>query len=385
MASPTISIDIVADPSRATSGLRAVSDEMDRVEAKSRSVSGGIESIGDTAGRATTGLRDMSDAVAMAGFPEMAAGMGIAATGLESLDGAANLYKASQEAITKGGTKLIEMMKGTRVATLAMSAAQTVAAAATTAFGTAMNFLKVAILTNPIFWIVAIIVAIVAAFVLLYMKCETFREIVDKVFSFVWNLIKNVWEWIKSAFAALLDILRKPFDVWMTVAKTVFDWIKNAIKAVVDWIGDKVQAIVGFFVGVWEKVTGTVQQAVKKVVGFIEDIKEGAQNVVDKVKEIFAKVYDWITAPFRKAMDWISDHVKLPKIDLPFIGGKAAPALAPTVAGRAGAASGGRAAGGVTVIVNGPISTHDTVRELRRLLREDQARLGRASVRGVLA
>ena len=46
-------------------------------------------------------------------------------------------------------------------------------------FDGVMKALKLTILTNPIFIIAAIIIAIGAAFVIAYMKCETFRNIVD--------------------------------------------------------------------------------------------------------------------------------------------------------------------------------------------------------------
>lgn len=364
MADPTISVRILTDASDATKGISDTTDNLKKLDSaagdaakKTRDISGGIESVGDTAGRATTGLRDMSDAVAMAGFPQFAAGMQVAAVGLESLDGAANLFKASQEAITKGGKKVIEMLKLQTIATNITTGAQKVAAIATNLFGKAMNFLKVAILTNPIFWIVAILVGIAVAFVLLYQRCEGFRQVVDAVFSFVWNLIKTVFNAFQAIVRTVIDWVVAYFQLIWKVWKTVFDTVVNIVKGAIE--------------------------LVKKYIGWVVDT---ANDVVDKVKDVFAKVYDWITAPFKKAMDWIKDHVKLPKIDLPFVGGKSATVSAVGMV-RAGTGTAVHAPAGGTIVINinGPTDPHGTVRELRRLFREDQARLGRTALRPVVA
>src|SRR4029078_10586354 len=142
-----LAVRVIADASDAVSGLdkaaHAVDDYGDAAKnaaKQTRDISGGIESVGGVAGGATTGLRDMSDAVAMAGFPQLAAGMQVAAVGLESLDGAATLYKAAQEGATKAAAmfdKGLKIMKGT-------------------------------ILANPIFLIAAIIIAIGVALVIAY-------------------------------------------------------------------------------------------------------------------------------------------------------------------------------------------------------------------------
>ena len=75
----------VADLDKAKAAVRDYGDAADTATKQSKDVSGAIDSVGGVAGGATTGLRDMSDAIAMAGFPELAAGMGVTATALESV------------------------------------------------------------------------------------------------------------------------------------------------------------------------------------------------------------------------------------------------------------------------------------------------------------
>ena len=200
----------------ATSAVKSYGDAASTAATSGRNVGDSLDAVGGTAGKATTGLRDMSDAVAGIGFPGLAAGMTTASVGLEAMSGASDLY----------------------------AAASTAAAAATKGLSTAMNFLKVSILTNPIFIIAAIIIAIGAALVIAYLKCETFRRIVDAAFDAVAGAVQVVWDWIVKLAGYVAGYFSTVFTVWKTVAKAAidlvikpFETLWDIIKKVVDWIG----------------------------------------------------------------------------------------------------------------------------------------------------
>jgi phage-related protein len=336
-ASPTLTVRITADAAQATAGIddavkalgkvdgaatdaagglakteramRDVGDSAQTAARDSRRAADNIEDVGDRSGNVTSGLRDMSDAVAAIGFPGLAAGMQGAAIGFEAIDGAATLFKGSSALLAKAVGGLSK----------------------------AMNILKISILTNPIFIIAAIIIAIGVAFVLLYTKCEGFRKVVDAVFKFVWNLIKGFWNWLVGVFNGLLAILRKPFDMWKIVLTSVFAWIKT------------LNPIAHF------------------------------KAMVAKIGDVFSDVFDAIKKPFQDAMNWIKSHFKLPKINLPFVGGKSAPTVAGTGLYATARFPGMRATATAPIVINfnGPTDPHAAVRELRRLFRDDQARMGR--------
>lgn len=241
--SAILAVQIVADAKGAVAGLEKASDAVDVLgrEAKTATapldgatlaikgygdaakssassaggMSSGIDAVGGTAGKATTGLRDMSDAVAGLGFEKAAAGMQVAAVGLESLDGAATLYAAASEA----------------------------AAGATAFLSKAMNFLKVSILTNPIFIIAAIIIGIGIALVIAYQKCETFRRIVDAAFDVVAGAVSVVWDWIVKLAGYVGGYFQTVFTVWKTVAVKAIDLVVapfetlwDIIKKIIDWL-----------------------------------------------------------------------------------------------------------------------------------------------------
>ena len=354
MADETLTVSIVADSAGAATELAGTATALGKVEGaartastqvdgasrsmrdmgdaastgarEARSAGDAIDSVGGRAGGVTTGLRDMADAVEMIGFPGLAAGMGVAATGFEAIDGAATLFAA-----TSG-----------------------IAGKAIGGLSKALNILKVSILTNPIFIIAAIIIAIGAAFIIAYEKCEGFRKVVDAVFKAVKNIIKGVWDWIKSAFAALGNILTAPFKTAQRIIAAVWVGLKSGASAAINFVKNIFSGLSGFFSG-----------------------------IVSSIARVFSGVVDAITRPFKNAMDWVKRHFKLPSINIPFIGGgKSAPAgmvVAPGLRAAPGVrASAGTSGGtGVTIVINGPIDAHSTVRQLRRLFRDDQARLGR--------
>jgi hypothetical protein len=254
-----LTIDVTANTAAATAGLdkaagsvKGYGDAAATATKQSADVSGAIESVGGVSGGVTTGLRDMSDAVAMLGFPEAAAGMQLAAVGFESLDGAATLYKAAQEGVSK----------------------------AVVFFDGVMKALKLTILTNPIFIIAAIVIAIAAAFVLLYLKVDWFRNMVDSAFDAILASIRAVWDWIKNHWPLLLTILFGPFGAAVAIIIKHRDSIWDAIKAVWDWISTAWDAISGWltapFQTAWNAIDAIftkIKTAINTVINLIGNIK----------------------------------------------------------------------------------------------------------------
>jgi TP901 family phage tail tape measure protein len=142
--------------------------------------------------------------------------------------------------------------------------------------GTAMRFLTGTLLTSPIFWIVVAVIAVAAAFYLLYTRCETFRNAVNKVgaaiktgfmavvdwfkglpkwFSDRWKEISNAFmvgvNWVKKNWDILLALLTGPFGLVILVWRRFGDQIVNFFKAIPGQIASFAStawnAIIGFF------------------------------------------------------------------------------------------------------------------------------------------
>ena len=63
----------------------------------------------------------------------------------------------------------------------------------------------VAVITGPVGWIIGIVVAIVAAFVILWNKCEGFRNFFINMWNGIVASASSAWEGIKSAFGVLAE------------------------------------------------------------------------------------------------------------------------------------------------------------------------------------
>ncbi len=126
--------------------------------------------------------------------------------------------------------------------------AQTVAATvATWAQQVAQNALNFVMSMNPIALIIIAIVALVAAFVLLWNKCEGFK-----------NFFINMGEAIKNGIS------------------TAVDFITNIFSTVVSFIHNKViQPISGFFSNLWNGIGNGVKSMVNVVIGALNRMIKG--------------------------------------------------------------------------------------------------------------
>ena len=105
-----------------------------------------------------------------------------------------------------------------KVATLAVSAAQKIATAATATWTGVQKILNIVLTANPIGLIITAIGALVAAVIYAYNNCESFRKIVDKV-----------WEAIKPLANAIMNGLAKAFEWLVEKCKEAWEWLKNIL------------------------------------------------------------------------------------------------------------------------------------------------------------
>lgn len=106
--------------------------------------------------------------------------------------------------------------------------------------------LKVAFTANPVGLIIAAIVAVIAIFVLLYKKCEWFRNGVNAVWAAIKNAFFSTWQWIKDKFNALLEIGSNAWNGLKNSATAIIDKIKEAFSGFFDWINKKWESLKNF-------------------------------------------------------------------------------------------------------------------------------------------
>lgn len=160
--------------------------------------------------------------------------------------------------------------------------------------------LKVAFTANPVGLIIAAIVAVIAVFVLLYKKCEWFRNGVDKVWKAIKEGVKGTWTWIKNKFHALMELGAKvwakikeykalfiPFIGIFVVLYQKCEWFRNGVNAV--W-----KAIKNAFTNTWQWIKDKFNALLEIGSNAWNGLKNSATAIIDKIKEAFSGFFDWI-------------------------------------------------------------------------------------------
>ena len=203
--------------------------------------------------------------------------------------------------------------------------------------------LNAAMAANPITLVVIAVVALVAAIVLAYQNCETFRKVVDaaanvaqaafeavkKAVDVVWDVIQGVWRWIRDNWPLLLAILTGPIGIAVAMIIKHWDTVKNAIQTVIDVIRG---ALVGAFNWVKSVAVGVVNSLVTAwnwlrdvVAGVASSIHGSVQWVIDKLNALWGLItgglasawstaYNtakWFLTAIRDAVGWVIDKLNV--------------------------------------------------------------------------
>lgn len=178
---------------------------------------------------------------------------------------------------------------------------------------------NIAMLANPITWIILAIVALIAIIILVVVY---FDEIVAAVVT-AWDWIKNAtqvaWDWLVATFAALWDGIvagvQAAWDWIMGAIGAAWDWIVNlfmtyhpvgiiishwdsikaASKAAWDWVKDKISAI-------WNGIISTVTAVGNRVWSFVTGIWGRIKNATSTA---FTSVRNAITNALNKAYNTV--------------------------------------------------------------------------------
>ena len=160
--------------------------------------------------------------------------------------------------------------------------------------------LKAAFVANPVGLIIAAIVAVIAIFVLLYKKCEWFRKGVDKAWKAIKEGFKATWTWIKNKFHALMELGAKvwakikeykalfiPFIGIFVVLYQKCEWFRNGVNAV--W-----KAIKNAFTNTWQWIKDKFNALLEIGSNAWNGLKNSATAIIDKIREAFSGFFDWL-------------------------------------------------------------------------------------------
>lgn len=153
-----------------------------------------------------------------------------------------------------------------------------------------VSSLNAVLAANPIILIIAGITALIVAIILLYNKCEWFRDGVNAIVGTIVDFAKDVWEKISIFFT---ETIPNVFD-------TVIAWFKD------NWQG-LLLLLVNPFAGAFKLLYDNCEGFRNFVNGFIEKVVDAFTGFVSKIKEKAVSIGTHITDGIEVAIDYIRD------------------------------------------------------------------------------
>lgn len=220
-----------------------------------------------------------------------------------SAQGATIAQAAFNGTLTLGETLTALFTGQVTLAQLAQAGWATVTGAVTKAFGA----LNAVLMANPIVLIVTAIAAVIAILVVLYTKCEGFRNFVNSVASAIVGFVKNAASAIAGFFKNLWATIQ---GIWSAVS----GWFKtNVIDPVVNFFAPIPGIIGGFFSGLWT----SIQSIWATVSGWfslnvIQPLVNFFAPIVESIGGFFANLWASICSIWQAAGAWFSENVTTP-------------------------------------------------------------------------
>ena len=163
---------------------------------------------------------------------------------------------------------------------------------------------------------IAIIVGVIAAIVLLYNKCEWFRDLVNSVIENLKPLFQSLWDLLKPMFDSLIVAIQQIWVVLEPILKVILTSVVNTINFIITIITDVIKVITWLInkfneakskvsnatsgirnavVGGFSEMLSKVKNIGKNIIdGLIGGITGGAQKLYNKCKEVGKKALNKI-------------------------------------------------------------------------------------------
>lgn len=212
--------------------------------------------------------------------------------------------------VGSGIKSLVTIIKSWNIVTKLMTATQTA--------------LNLVMSMNPISLIIIAIVALIAILVVLWNKCEWFRNGVMTVINAIWNAIKTAFEFVKNivvtVFTFIWDIIKKYVTFWINLFTTVKTAVQSVFTSIKNIISNVFSTIWGVITGVISKI----KSAFTAVGSFIKSVFNGVKNAI---VTIFSTISGIIKAPINGVIWLINkaigglNKIKIPSW-VPGLGGK---------------------------------------------------------------
>lgn len=227
------------------------------------------------------------------------------------------------------------------IASKVATVSSTIATGAMSAAQAALNFVMS---LNPITLVIVGIVALGAAFVVLWNKCEWFRngltalweglktvitsakDFIVNAFNLLWTTVKTITEsylnslfnfWkgifenikniVQSVFTNISSIIKAVISTIVTIVQTQFNLIKNTISNIINGVKTVIANVFGLIKGIFTGDLNLIKTSVTNIFGAI---KTTISNILNGAKDIVKGAIDKIRGFFN--FEWSLPKLKLP-------------------------------------------------------------------------
>lgn len=250
--------------------------------------------------------------------------------GIKAIDGAKaagnfalNLSKTALEfgkTAVQAGISAVKFVAH-KVATIASTVA-------TTAMSAAQATLNFIMSLNPITLIIIAIAALVATIVILWNKCEWFRELCYSLFEGLkqaWDstlqFFKSCWDWFTGlwnvAVEGVKNIWQGICDFFKIIWQGVCDAIKFAWQVIVDfiklaWEGWKniFQSVSSIIQGIWQGLCNTIKLIWEGIVNTIKSLWNGFKSIFESVGNSIRSVWNGLTSMISSVWNGVVNGIK---------------------------------------------------------------------------
>ncbi len=138
----------------------------------------------------------------------------------------------------------------------------------------AFALLNSTLFANPITWVVAAIVGLVAGFMALWKHCEGFR-----------NFFIGMWEGLKNAVSNFFDYIVTFYENIKNGISNIIEFLSNCIENIKIFISEGIDAIVSF-------ITNFIQSVIEFITNLITNIYEFFSPVIEFFSNIFNTIFE---------------------------------------------------------------------------------------------
>ena len=175
-----------------------------------------------------------------------------------------------------------------------------------------------ALLANPVTWVVIGIAALIAAIVLLYNKCEWFRNLVNNIFNFFREKLGAAFETAKAIFSGIGNVIGSVMGAARDTVAEKLDNMRSAYESHGGGIRGAAAAAIEGVKGIYtagfsflDNLTGGRLTAIKdKFVSGVTNIASGVRERFEAVKTAFSNGITAVKNTITGAVSWFFESGK---------------------------------------------------------------------------